>query len=150
MERVAGNDLPAEAGLLDASEQRQLSGEAVQGIDQIVRIFNPDAVAEEERPAPVRQWTGAGSRPAALVTIDGADWRVKETGDSGLSAMEASLSRMFQLTGLAAPDARVVAVHMEAINHCLLTRADLHQRVHEEHLHDHVTVLEDGAEVPLP
>jgi len=49
-----------------------------------------------------------------------------------------------------APDARVVAVHMEAINHCLLTRADLHQRVHEEQLHDHVTVPENGAEVPLP
>ena len=49
-----------------------------------------------------------------------------------------------------APGARVVAVHMEAINHCPLTRADLHQRVHEEHLHDRVTVPEDGAEVPLP
>jgi hypothetical protein len=41
-------------------------------------------------------------------------------------------------------------VHMEAINHCVLTRADLHQRVHEEHLHDRVTVPENGAEVPLP
>ena len=49
-----------------------------------------------------------------------------------------------------APGVRVVAVHMEAINHCLLTRADLHQRVHEEQLHDHVTVPENGAEVPLP
>jgi L-ascorbate metabolism protein UlaG (beta-lactamase superfamily) len=49
-----------------------------------------------------------------------------------------------------APGTRVVAVHMEAINHCLLTRADLHQRVHEERLHDRVTVPENGAEVPLP
>jgi L-ascorbate metabolism protein UlaG (beta-lactamase superfamily) len=47
------------------------------------------------------------------------------------------------------PDARVVAVHMEAINHCLLTRADLHQRLHDEHLTHQVTVPEDGAEVPL-
>jgi hypothetical protein len=39
---------------------------------------------------------------------------------------------------------------MEAINHCLLTRADLRQRVHDEHLHDRVTVPENGAEVPLP
>ena len=88
---------------------RYLSGEAVQGIDQIVHLFNTDAAAEEERPAPVRQWTGAGSRPAVLVTLDGEDWRVKDTGDTGLSAMEASLSRVFQLTGLAAPDTRVVA-----------------------------------------
>jgi L-ascorbate metabolism protein UlaG (beta-lactamase superfamily) len=48
-----------------------------------------------------------------------------------------------------APDARVVAVHMEAINHCLLTRADLHQRLHDEDLTHQVTVPEDGAEVPL-
>lgn len=49
-----------------------------------------------------------------------------------------------------APAARVVAVHLEAINHCTLTRADLHQRLHEEGLTYRVTVPEDGAEVPLP
>jgi L-ascorbate metabolism protein UlaG (beta-lactamase superfamily) len=48
-----------------------------------------------------------------------------------------------------APDARIVAVHMEAINHCLLTRADLHQRLQEEGLVERVTVPEDGAEIPL-
>jgi L-ascorbate metabolism protein UlaG (beta-lactamase superfamily) len=48
-----------------------------------------------------------------------------------------------------APGARVVAVHLEAVNHCLQTRADLHQRLHEEGLTDQVTVPEDGAEVPL-
>ena len=48
-----------------------------------------------------------------------------------------------------APQARVVAVHLEAINHCPLTRADLHQRLHEEHLTERVTVPEDGAEVPV-
>jgi L-ascorbate metabolism protein UlaG (beta-lactamase superfamily) len=48
-----------------------------------------------------------------------------------------------------APGARVVAVHLEAINHCVETRADLHQRVHEENLTDQVTVPEDGAEVPV-
>ncbi len=50
----------------------------------------------------------------------------------------------------ALPDARVVAVHMEAINHCTLTRADLHQRLRDEGLVERVTVPEDGAEVPLP
>jgi L-ascorbate metabolism protein UlaG (beta-lactamase superfamily) len=48
-----------------------------------------------------------------------------------------------------AQGARIVAVHLEAINHCLQTRADLHQRLHEEGLTDRVTVPEDGAEVPL-
>lgn len=48
-----------------------------------------------------------------------------------------------------ARDARIVVVHLEAINHCPLTRADLHQRLHDEGLTERVTVPEDGAEVPL-
>jgi L-ascorbate metabolism protein UlaG (beta-lactamase superfamily) len=47
------------------------------------------------------------------------------------------------------PEARVVAVHLEAINHCVQTRADLHQRLHDEGLADRVTVPEDGAAVPV-
>ncbi len=49
----------------------------------------------------------------------------------------------------AAPAARVVAVHMEAINHCLETRSDLHRRLRAEGLGSRVTVPEDGALVPL-
>jgi L-ascorbate metabolism protein UlaG (beta-lactamase superfamily) len=48
-----------------------------------------------------------------------------------------------------APDATVVAVHMEAINHCLETRADLHQRLRTEGLAFRVIVPEDGAAIPL-
>jgi L-ascorbate metabolism protein UlaG (beta-lactamase superfamily) len=48
-----------------------------------------------------------------------------------------------------APDARVVAVHLEAINHCLQTRADLHQALHDAGLSERVTVPEDGAAVPV-
>ncbi len=48
-----------------------------------------------------------------------------------------------------APDARVVAVHLDAINHCVQTRADLHQRLHEQELTERVTVPEDGAAVPI-
>jgi L-ascorbate metabolism protein UlaG (beta-lactamase superfamily) len=48
-----------------------------------------------------------------------------------------------------APAARVVAVHLEAVNHCVQTRADLHQRLRDEGLADRVTVPEDGAAVPL-
>jgi L-ascorbate metabolism protein UlaG (beta-lactamase superfamily) len=47
------------------------------------------------------------------------------------------------------PDARVVAVHLDAVNHCIQTRADLHQRLHEEGLTERVTVPEDGAAVPV-
>ena len=48
-----------------------------------------------------------------------------------------------------APGARVVAVHLEAINHCLQTRPDLHQRLREAGLQGRVTVPEDGALVPV-
>jgi L-ascorbate metabolism protein UlaG (beta-lactamase superfamily) len=48
-----------------------------------------------------------------------------------------------------APASRVVAVHLDAINHCVQTRADLHQRLHDEGLSERVTVPEDGAAVPV-
>jgi len=49
-----------------------------------------------------------------------------------------------------APDALVVAVHLEAINHCIETRADLRERIHAQGLEDRVTVPEDGSAVALP
>jgi L-ascorbate metabolism protein UlaG (beta-lactamase superfamily) len=48
-----------------------------------------------------------------------------------------------------APDARIVAVHLDAVNHGSETRADLHQCLHDEGLTDRVTVPEDGAAVPI-
>jgi L-ascorbate metabolism protein UlaG (beta-lactamase superfamily) len=48
-----------------------------------------------------------------------------------------------------APDARIVAVHLDAINHCIQTRADLHQALHSAGLSERVTVPEDGAAVPV-
>ena len=48
-----------------------------------------------------------------------------------------------------APDARVVAVHMEAINHCLLTRADLRTELEAADLVECVLVPVDGGEAPV-
>ena len=48
-----------------------------------------------------------------------------------------------------APSAHIVAVHLEAINHCLEGRSDLHRRLRVEGLASRVTVPEDGAAVPL-
>jgi L-ascorbate metabolism protein UlaG (beta-lactamase superfamily) len=47
----------------------------------------------------------------------------------------------------AAPQAKVVAVHMEAINHCLLTRKDLAQQAHAAGVE--VVIPEDGEMVAL-
>ena len=48
-----------------------------------------------------------------------------------------------------APAAHVVAVHLEAINHCLETREELRARLREEGLEGRVSVPADGADVPL-
>jgi hypothetical protein len=45
----------------------------------------------------------------------------------------------------AAPQAEVIAVHMEAINHCLLTRAELAQQAESAGVR--VVIPEDGEEV---
>jgi L-ascorbate metabolism protein UlaG (beta-lactamase superfamily) len=46
-------------------------------------------------------------------------------------------------------DAQVVAVHFETVSHSTETRADLHERLHQERLTQRVSVPEDGSEVPL-
>ncbi len=49
----------------------------------------------------------------------------------------------------ALPTARVIAVHMETINHCLLTRADLRDRLAQEGLSQQVQVPADGELIEL-
>jgi len=44
----------------------------------------------------------------------------------------------------AAPKAHVIAVHMEAINHCLLTRSDLAFQLEAARVAEQVTIPEDG------
>ena len=50
----------------------------------------------------------------------------------------------------AAPDARVIAVHMEAINHCLLTRRELAEELEEQGLADRVEIPADGQLLETP
>lgn len=49
----------------------------------------------------------------------------------------------------AAPDARVITVHMEAINHCLLTRAELQQALDQSRPRTRVLIPKDGETVEL-
>lgn len=48
----------------------------------------------------------------------------------------------------AAPSTRVVAVHMEAINHCVLRRADLATAIERAGLTSRVAIPNDGERVP--
>jgi hypothetical protein len=48
-----------------------------------------------------------------------------------------------------APDARVVGVHMEAINHCLLTRSDLAFQVEAARMSQQVAIPDDGEWVGI-
>ncbi len=47
-------------------------------------------------------------------------------------------------THQALPDAVVVASHLEAINHCLLTRSEIREFVQQKGIQDSVRVPEDG------
>jgi L-ascorbate metabolism protein UlaG (beta-lactamase superfamily) len=49
----------------------------------------------------------------------------------------------------AAPKARVIAVHMEAINHCLLSRADLAFQLDAARVEKQVSIPDDGEWVEL-
>ena len=78
----------------------------------VARVGNGPAVAAGRAPldlanAGIEDWSGGGSMMAVVADTGDSRWRVKSTGDSGCSAMEATLSKLFQLTGLAAPDTRV-------------------------------------------
>ena len=48
------------------------------------------------------------------------------------------------------PEARVVAVHMEAINHCLLTRSELAEKLGKEGLDGRVEIPADGDKLETP
>ncbi len=50
----------------------------------------------------------------------------------------------------AAPEAMVVAVHMEAINHCLLTRAELRSFLESRELGARVLIPADGEQLQFP
>ena len=50
----------------------------------------------------------------------------------------------------ALPDALVVAVHMEAINHCLLTRDELEGELQREGLAQRVEIPADGETLEVP
>jgi L-ascorbate metabolism protein UlaG (beta-lactamase superfamily) len=50
----------------------------------------------------------------------------------------------------ARPDALVVAVHMEAINHCLLTRDELRSELQREGLAQRVEIPADGETLQVP
>ncbi len=50
----------------------------------------------------------------------------------------------------AAPNAQTVAVHMEAINHCLLTRADLAFQLEAARVITQVAIPQDGDWVETP
>jgi L-ascorbate metabolism protein UlaG (beta-lactamase superfamily) len=49
----------------------------------------------------------------------------------------------------ALPKTRVIAVHMEAINHCLLTRRQLRERLEQERVSAQVVIPADGEIITL-
>jgi L-ascorbate metabolism protein UlaG (beta-lactamase superfamily) len=50
----------------------------------------------------------------------------------------------------ALPDAHVISVHMEAINHCLLTRSELEEQLQRQGLEERVKIPADGETLEVP
>lgn len=50
----------------------------------------------------------------------------------------------------AVPEATIIAVHLEAINHCLLTRSELEESLQREGLSERVEIPADGATLKVP
>ncbi len=83
-----------------------------------------------------------GHAPDAVVLNAGA--AQFETGDP-ITMTAGDVARVARRV----PDATVLAVHMDAINHCLLTREDLRAALADEGLADRVSIPEDGERVVL-
>ena len=69
---------------------------------------------------PADPWAGSGSMRAVTTRRGEATWRTKSTGDTGCSAVEVTLGRLFRLTGLTAPEMAL------ASNVDMLPRDELH------------------------
>ena len=82
-------------------------------------------------------------RPDVVVLNAGAAWFLE--GDP-ITMTADDVAR----TARAEPDARIVAVHMEAINHCLLTRGELRAELDREGLAGRVEIPADGETLKVP
>ncbi|WP_374016808.1 hypothetical protein [Paenibacillus thiaminolyticus] len=55
----------------------------------------------------------------------------------------------FDETAKAAPQAKIIVVHMESLNHCLLTSEELNRFIDEKQLSNHIMVPCDGDIISL-
>ena len=100
--------MPYRAGLQDG---RAIARDAVPGL-ALERVANVEPACQRALDltrCPATPWHGPGSQPAVMVLRGDQRWRVKATADARSSAMEVALGKLFQLTGLAAPDTELVA-----------------------------------------
>ncbi|WP_115562123.1 MBL fold metallo-hydrolase [Xanthomonas arboricola] len=74
-----------------------------------------------------------------VIVLNTGDARIKGF-DAGIIMGVADTSRVHAL----APKAKIVAVHMDAVNHMTVSRADLRRYVNEKAIQDSVLIPEDG------
>lgn len=74
-----------------------------------------------------------------VIVLNTGDARVKGF-DTGIIMGTGDTSRVHAL----APTAKIVAVHMDAVNHMTVSRADLRRYVNEKSIQDSVLIPEDG------
>ena len=77
-------------------------------------------------------------RPEVVVLNAGAATYV--TGGGPITMNEEDVCQVYRVT----PQAQVIAIHMEVVNHCRLTRADLRTRIATEGLEKQVLIPNNG------
>ncbi len=116
------------------------SGYVLQAPNEPTVYWVGDSVLCDETRAAIAQY-----HPDVIVTHSGgALWPVGPDGGRALIIMDAAQTIA---TSRLAPWAKVVAIHLESVDHATVSRADLRQAVAAEGLEDRILIPEDGEEL---
>jgi L-ascorbate metabolism protein UlaG (beta-lactamase superfamily) len=116
------------------------SGYVLQAPGEPILYWAGDSVLCDETRAAIER-----CHPDIIITHSGgALWPVGSSGDRALIIMDAAQTIA---TSQLAPWARLVAIHLDSVDHATVSRADLRQAVAAEGLADRILIPEDGEEL---
>jgi hypothetical protein len=118
------------------------SGYVLQAPGEPTVYWAGDSVLCDETRAAIERY-----HPDVIVTHSGgALWPVGSDGGRALIIMDAAQTIA---TSRLAPWAKVVAIHLDSVDHATVSRADLRQAVAAEGLEGGILIPEDGEELVL-
>jgi L-ascorbate metabolism protein UlaG (beta-lactamase superfamily) len=116
------------------------SGYVLQAPSEPTVYWAGDSVLCDETRAAIELY-----HPDIIITHSGgALWPVGSDGDRALIIMDAAQTIA---TSQLAPWARLIAIHLDSVDHATVSRADLRQAVAAEGIADRILIPEDGEEL---